>query len=67
MDDSMVDDKNIEEIYYTVREAAELLKVCPSTVRKYLRNEDLKGFKLKKNSGWRIKYNVLREFGGLDE
>jgi len=45
---------------YTPEEAAKILKLSPKTVRKYLREGELKGAKLGKE--WRITEEQLREF-----
>jgi excisionase family DNA binding protein len=40
---------------YTVEQIAEIFSVTPSTVRIWLRNEELKGFKLNGRGPWRIR------------
>ena len=55
--------KEVETIYYTVDEASKVLKISPSTVRKYIRNGDLKAFKVTPRGGWRIREDVLKSFG----
>ena len=55
--------KEVETIYYTVDEVSKVLKISPSTVRKYIRNGDLKAFKVTPRGGWRIREDVLKSFG----
>ena len=45
---------------YTPDEIAEKLKISEQTVRKYLRQEKIKGFKL--GNSWRVKEKDLLEF-----
>ena len=45
---------------YTPEEIAEILKVEPDTIRRYLRDGKLKGFKV--GNHWRIKEEDLQEF-----
>lgn len=45
---------------YTVEEVAEMLKLNPETVRRYLLSGKLKGIKLGKT--WRIDSDALNEF-----
>jgi excisionase family DNA binding protein len=56
-------EKEIETIYYTVSDAAKVLKVSQSTIRKYIRNGNLKAFKITPRGGWRIREDVLKSFG----
>ncbi|MCC3145767.1 helix-turn-helix domain-containing protein [Halanaerobium sp. Z-7514] len=45
---------------YTPDEIAEKLKISEQTVRRYLREEKIKGFKL--GNSWRVKEKDLLEF-----
>lgn len=45
---------------YTPEEVADILKINPHTVRQYLRDDKLKGFKIGRS--WRVKEEDLKEF-----
>lgn len=52
-------DDGMENIY-TVEDAAEQLKVSTFTIREYLKNGKIKGFKI--GNSWRIKESELETF-----
>lgn len=48
---------------YTVQQAAEILQVCPDTVKNEIRRNRLKGIKV--GSEWRISEQALADYMGL--
>lgn len=52
--------------FYTVSEAADILRVHPETVRIWLRQEKLRGTKLNRRAGWRISRRDLNAFSGSE-
>lgn len=47
-------------VFYTPEELAEILKLDIRTIRKFLRDGDLKGYKIKRV--WRISEDQFKEF-----
>ena len=47
--------------FMTVDEVAEQLKVHPESVRRWLREGRLTGYRLSRRSGWRIRPEAVRE------
>lgn len=45
----------------TVDEVAEQLKVHPESVRRWLRDGRLEGYRISRRGGWRIQPNSVRE------
>jgi chromosome partitioning protein len=54
------------EDFYTVSEAALILKVHPETLRIWLRQEKIRGTKLNHRAGWRISKRDLNAFSGSE-
>jgi predicted transcriptional regulator len=55
------------EKQYRVREVAKILGLTPYTVRQYLNNGTLRGYKLNtdttaKNASWRVTETALKEY-----
>lgn len=50
------------EHLFTVEETAERLKVHPETVRRWLRDGILTGYRLTRRAGWRIPESELTRF-----
>lgn len=48
---------------YTVQQAAEILQVCPDTVKKEIKRNRLKGMKV--GTEWRITEQALADYMGL--
>lgn len=48
--------------WYTVKETAELLRVHPQTVRRWLREGKLAGSFISRRGGWRVRGTALRTF-----
>ena len=48
------------ELYLTVDDVAVILQTSPNTIRKYLREDKLKAYKVGKN--WKIKQRDLEQF-----
>ena len=48
--------------YLTVEQVAERLKVSPWTVRRWLRDKEIEGFRLSDRAGWRISEESLARF-----
>jgi excisionase family DNA binding protein len=56
-----------EERFLTVPEAADMLRIAPETVRRWLRSGRLKGVSLGSDrAGWRIPRSEVRRLLGLD-
>ena len=53
--------QSVEERYYTPKEIATVLKVSESTVRRWLDNGQINGFRLP-GRGWRVSQTALDEF-----
>lgn len=51
-----------ETKFYTTKEAAEILNLTEYTVRKKIRNGDLKAETFQGHSGYRIRHEVLRDY-----
>lgn len=51
-----------ENKFYTTKEAAEILNLTEYTVRKKIRNGDLKAETFKGHAGYRIRHEVLRDY-----
>jgi len=52
----------MEEHLFTVEEASDHLKVHPETVRRWLRDGTLKGYRITRRAGWRIPKSELDRF-----
>jgi len=52
--------ENSNDVVYTPEEVAEKLKVTPNTVRRWLREDDMGGFKVGQN--WRVSREDLKDF-----
>lgn len=50
----------MEEIFYTVKELAEKIKVHPKTVLAYIRSGEMKAFKVGKD--WRIPKDIFQKW-----
>ena len=48
--------------YLTVEQVAERLKVSTWTVRRWLRDKEIEGFRLSDRAGWRISEESLARF-----
>lgn len=57
-----------EQRWLTVKQVAEQLQVHPETVRDWLRAEKLKGIRISRRAGWRIRPEDVQAFleGGGD-
>ncbi len=51
-----------DERWYTVADLVEQLQVHEETVRKWIRDGDLRAYALSRKSGYRIRETDLREF-----
>ncbi len=51
-----------EQQWLTVAQVAEKVQVHPETVREWLRNKRLRGTRLSRRAGWRIRASDLEQF-----
>ena len=51
---------------FSIKEAADVLNMCPDTVRKAIRAKTLKAFQINKMGAWRIPKEEIERFMGAD-
>jgi excisionase family DNA binding protein len=52
----------VHERWYTVQEIAERLRINPQTIRRWLRDGELRGHHFGGPAGWRVRENDLEDF-----
>ena len=52
----------MQEQLFTVEEVAERLKVHPESVRRWLRDGRMRGFRMARRAGWRVTEAEVRRF-----
>jgi excisionase family DNA binding protein len=52
----------VQERWYTVQEIADRLRINPQTIRRWLRDGELRGHQFGGPAGWRVKESDLNAF-----